>query len=334
LRLPGRWRAAVAPRLRMLVLALADRCDQRCIHCDIWRGTAQASLTRDERLRVVDDAVSAGVDQALLTGGEPLLSADLWPVADRLAAGGARLLLATNGMLLAPHAAEVARRFAEVYVSLDGASPATHDRLRGVAAFERLAQGVAALRRASPRPMLVARCALHSGNLDELEAVVAGARSLGFDHASFLALDAHSTAFGGDPAARRALLPGAGQVGRFEAAIARLEARGELADGFVLEGPAKLRGLARHLEASAGRRAHERPACDAPWWSLVVDADGAVRPCFFHEPIGEAREGLTQLRTSDRYRAALAAIRAPNPTCQSCVCPKRAGVGILARAWA
>jgi hypothetical protein len=65
-----------------------------------------------------------------------------------------------------------------------------------------------------------------------------------------------------------------------------------------------------------------------------VDADGGVRPCFFHERVGEAREGLTRLRASERYRAALAAIRAANPTCQSCVCPKRAGVGLLARAWA
>lgn len=334
MRLAPRWRGAFAPRLRMLVLAVADRCDQRCVHCDIWRGTSRAPLTLEERLGVVDEALRAGIDQALLTGGEPLVSADLWPVAERLAAGGARLLLATNGMLLARHAAQVARRFAEVYVSLDGARPATHDRLRGVAAFERLAEGVAALRSASPRPMLIARCALHAGNLDELEAVVSTARSLGFDHASFLALDAHSPAFGGDAAARRALLPSAEQVARFGAAVARLDARGALTDGFVLESAAKLRRLARHLDASAGRRPHERPDCDAPWWSLVVDADGGVRPCFFHERIGEAREGLTRLRASERYRAALSAIRAPNPTCQSCVCPKRAGVGLLARAWA
>jgi MoaA/NifB/PqqE/SkfB family radical SAM enzyme len=318
----------------MLVLAVADRCDQRCVHCDIWRGPSRPSLTLETRLRVVDEALAAGVDQALLTGGEPLLSRDLWPIAERLAAGGARLTLATNGMLLARHAAEVARRFAEVYVSLDGARPASHDRLRGARAFERLAGGIAALRRVSPRPTLVARCALHAGNLDELEAIVASARSLGFDHASFLALDARSAAFGGDPVARQALLPPAERVARFEADLARMEAGGALADGFVLEDAAKLRRLARHLDASAGRRAHQRPSCDAPWWSLVVDADGGVRPCFFHQPIGEAREGLTQLRASERYRGTLAAIRAANPTCESCVCPKRGGVGFMARAWA
>jgi len=100
---------ARARRLRLLVLAVADRCDQRCRHCQIWQGTDAPALTREERLRVVDDALAAGASEALLTGGEPLLSADLWPVAERLRAGGARLMLATNGMLLERYAADVAR---------------------------------------------------------------------------------------------------------------------------------------------------------------------------------------------------------------------------------
>ncbi len=31
-------------------------------------------------------------------------------------------------------------------------------------------------------------------------------------------------------------------------------------------------------------------ACNAPWMSVVIEADGVVRPCFFHEPIGNIRE--------------------------------------------
>jgi hypothetical protein len=66
----------------------------------------------------------------------------------------------------------------------------------------------------------------------------------------------------------------------------------------------------------------------------MVEADGRVRPCFFHEAVGESREGLGALRASARYAAALQAIRAPNATCERCVCPKRRGLGPLARAWA
>jgi MoaA/NifB/PqqE/SkfB family radical SAM enzyme len=312
-------------RLRLLVLALSDRCDQRCAHCQIHLGPAggRAPLSLAERLRVVEEALAAGAREALLTGGEPLISPDLWPVARRLAQGGARLMLATNGLRLERHAREVAELFDEVYVSLDGATPATHDALRGVASFDRVVAGVAAVKRARPGVRLVARATLHAGNLAEFEAMLPAARAAGFDHLSFLPLDASSEAFGGQPEARRALVPEAAAVDALEASIRSLAAAGALDGGFVLETPAKLLRLARHLRASRGAARFERPECDAPWWSSVVDVDGALRPCFFHAPVGDAREGLAALRGSARYGAALQAIAAPNPVCERCVCPKR-----------
>lgn len=318
-------------RLRLLVLAVADRCNQACVHCDIWRGSGRAALGLDQRLALADEAVALGVESVLLTGGEPLLSADLWPVAERLRAGGVRLLLATNGMLLERHAAAVGRLFREVYLSLDGASPATHDGLRGVPAWSRLGAGVAALRAAAPDIRVVARCTLHAGNLHEVPDVVAAARALGATAVSFLPLDASSDAFGGDPRARRALVPTAAQVAAFEASVDRLAAAGALEGGFVLEDAPKLRRLARHLRASAGEAPFERPPCDAPRWSMVVEADGSVRPCFFHAPLGAAREGLRALRSSPRYAAALLGIEGPNATCERCVCPKKRERPLLER---
>jgi len=318
-----------APALRLLVLAVSDHCDQRCAHCQIWMGPRAPALSRAERLRVVEEALAAGIEEALLTGGEPLLAPDLWPVAERLRAGGARLMLATNGMRLVRHAREVGALFAEVYVSLDGATPSTHDGLRGVSAFAQLAAGVAALRACAPGVRITARSTLHARNLHELEAMVEATRRLGVHHVSFLALDASSSAFGGMPEARAALVPDASAVAAFVEAVGRLEAAGALDGGFVLESAEKLRRLARHLDASAGRRAFEPPACDAPRWSVVVEADGRVRPCFFHAPVGDARAGLAVVRGGAAYRAALHAIRRPNPVCARCVCPKKRAGGRL-----
>ena len=52
---------------------------------------------------------------------------------------------------------------------------------------------------------------------------------------------------------------------------------------------------------------------------------GRARPCFFHEPMGDAREGLAALRAAPGYRRRLRAIRAANPVCARCVCPKHLG---------
>jgi len=313
---------ARARRLRLLVLAVADRCDQRCRHCQIWQGTDAPALTLAERLRVVEEALAGGASEALLTGGEPLLSSDLWPVAERLRAGGARLMLATNGMLLERYAAEVARLFDEVYVSLDGPSAAVHDAQRGVPAWDRVAAGVRALRALSPRPRIVARSVLHAGTIDALVETIAAARSLGVDQVSFLPLDAASDAFGAQPSVRAELVPTAAQVVGFEAAVRAL---GTSADGFVAERPEKLLRFAQHLRASAGAIPFERPPCDAPWWSVVVEADGALRPCFFQPAVGDARAGLAAVRRGPAYRDALRQIRRPNDACARCVCPKRRG---------
>ncbi len=323
--------------LRLLVLAVSDRCDQRCAHCQIWMGPPaghQRSLTLDQRLTVVEEALAMGIEECLLTGGEPLLSADLWPIAERLRRAGVRALLSTNGLLLAAYAPEVAGLFAEVYVSLDGASPESHDALRGVPSLARVAAGVAALRAFDSRPLLVARATLHARNLGEFPGLSKTACRLGFDHASFLPLDVASTAFGGRPEARHALVPTSDQIEAFSKAIDGLERSGGFRDGFILESPRKLRRLAAHLRASAGLADFEAPACDAPWWSSVVEADGATKPCFFHASVGHAGDGLRRARGSEAYRRTLAAVRRGNATCDACVCPKRRGISMRERLFA
>jgi MoaA/NifB/PqqE/SkfB family radical SAM enzyme len=313
--------------MRLLVLELSDRCDQRCTHCSIWEGppVAATRLTLAERLKVVDDALADGAREALITGGEPLLSEDLWPVAARLRVGGARLMLATNGMQLERHAAEVARLFHEVYVSLDGADAATHDGARGAASFARVVAGIAALRRLAPRPAVVVRSTVHADNIDQLADTIATVRRIGADHVSFLPVDVSSPAFGGSPARRQPLVPTAEQVRHLHAIVDQLEADGQLGDGFVLESAARLRRLAAHLAAAGGVGTFARPRCDAPRWSSVVGVDGTVRPCFFHAAVGDVRPGLRAVRASRVYGDALRTIEQSNPTCARCVCPKWRG---------
>jgi Fe-coproporphyrin III synthase len=215
--------------------------------------------------------------------------------------------------------------FDEVYVSLDGPNAAVHDAQRGVAAFSRVAVGVAALRAIAPALPVVARSVLHAGSIDVFRETIAAARDLGCGHVSFLPIDTSSDAFGGRVGERVRLLPSGDQVSRFERLLDTFEQEGGFRDGFVSETPAKLRRFARHLRASAGDGVFERPACDAPWWSSVVEADGSLRPCFFHAPVGDVRDGLAALRQGDRYRRALAGIRGTNETCARCVCPKQRG---------
>jgi radical SAM protein with 4Fe4S-binding SPASM domain len=60
--------------------------------------------------------------------------------------------------------------------------------------------------------------------------------------------------------------------------------------------------------------------------SVVIEADGAVRPCFFHDAVGSVRH--TTLRTLvetnlPAFRAVLS--MADNPVCERCVCSLKVG---------
>jgi radical SAM protein with 4Fe4S-binding SPASM domain len=92
---------------------------------------------------------------------------------------------------------------------------------------------------------------------------------------------------------------------------------------FVLESPAKLRKIAHHFRCRLGMAQAESPLCNAPWTSAVVEADGTVRPCFFHAPIGRIASGasLADILNGPQAIAFRASLDiAANPVCRQCVC--------------
>jgi len=92
--------------------------------------------------------------------------------------------------------------------------------------------------------------------------------------------------------------------------------------GFILESPEKLRRIVRHFKAHLGLVEPVAPRCNAPWVSAVLESDGTVRPCFFHEPIGNVTtQSLIEVLNSPRaveFRESLQI--AENPICRRCVC--------------
>jgi cyclic pyranopterin phosphate synthase len=123
-------------------VSVTDRCNFRCGYCmprDLF-GAAHAFLPRSEILtfeeitRLVQVFQGLGARKVRLTGGEPLLRADI----DRLVAMLAALPdldvgLTTNGSLLAAHAGSLATAgLHRVTVSLDALDDATFERMNDV----------------------------------------------------------------------------------------------------------------------------------------------------------------------------------------------------------
>jgi MoaA/NifB/PqqE/SkfB family radical SAM enzyme len=102
---------------------------------------------------------------------------------------------------------------------------------------------------------------------------------------------------------------------------------GDFASGFVAEPPHKLRRLPQYYAAQLGLAEFPEVRCNAPWASAVVEADGAVRPCFFHRSVGNIREtSLRQIMANDMVAFRRGLDVAEDATCRRCVCSLQFGL--------
>lgn len=132
----GRWAGYCRPT--SIVILLTERCNARCVHCDIWknRGPEEAPTVDQWKTVLSDLRRWLGPVQTTLSGGEALLK----PFATELVAYGSSIGLfmefLTHGYWLEHSRIEqlaIANPW-RVTISLDGLG-ATHSRIRGRTGF-------------------------------------------------------------------------------------------------------------------------------------------------------------------------------------------------------
>ena len=181
---PGGIPAHPVPPPRLIAWELTRRCPLRCRHC---RAAAQDrpypdELTTADCRAVLDNIAAFARPTIILTGGEPLLRDDVYDLARRGHDLGLRLVIAVCGALLDDSAA---RRLKDagvacLSISLDGATPASHDAFRGVpGAFAAARAALETARRHGLNVQINTTISRH--NLDELPDLLRLAESLGAD---------------------------------------------------------------------------------------------------------------------------------------------------------
>jgi MoaA/NifB/PqqE/SkfB family radical SAM enzyme len=324
----GEWtnRTFVLP---VVVFFPTSRCNSRCVSCDWWKCSGAGDLTLKEIEAVADALPSLGTRIVLFSGGEPLLRPEVFDAAAMFKENDITLHLHTSGVLLERTAADVARVFSRVIVSLDASTEVLYQAVRGVAALTATERGVARLQRLAPQTPITARATLHRWNFRELPRLIDHARAMALDGISFLPADVFSSAFGREfPARIETLALDADETAEFtelveETISSHLD---DFASGFVAESPDKLRRLPQYYSALRGNGRFPSVSCNAPYMSAVIEADGSVRPCFFHQTVGSVRlEPLSSIvkRNLPAFRESLSIDS--NPVCTRCVCSMKTG---------
>lgn len=318
----------VLRHLPILVIHAHSSCNCRCIMCDIWKNKDSRVFRVSDLKAQLDSIRRLGVRWIVFSGGEPLMNPELPQLCEILNERGIRLTLLSTGLLLKKYAAMVAESFNDVIVSLDG-PPAVHDAIRRVeGAFVLLQAGVHALRAQRPDILITARTTVQKANHACLWETAQSAKALSLDGISFLAVDVTSMAFNRTlvwPVSRQAeMCLTISELAVLENQIAKLirSGAGRLGTCFVAESPKKLLRIARHFRVQLGLERPESPLCNAPWVSAVIEADGSVRPCFFHPPMGNLRETTleTIVNGSTGYNFRRNLDIPNNVTCRNCVC--------------
>ncbi|MCH7685236.1 MAG: GTP 3',8-cyclase MoaA [Planctomycetes bacterium] len=137
-----------------LRISVTDRCNIRCFYCmpETVRFLPRAEiLTYEEIERLVRVVAQMGVNKLRITGGEPLVRAELPRLIEMLAAvpGIRDIALTTNGTLMAEQAQALKDAgLGRLNISLDGLSEETFRKISRREGLDRVLDGIFAAKRA------------------------------------------------------------------------------------------------------------------------------------------------------------------------------------------
>jgi cyclic pyranopterin phosphate synthase len=181
-----------------LRISVTDRCNLRCTYCmteDVEFLPRGQLLTFEEIHRFAHVAATLGVDKIRLTGGEPLLRADLPRLVAMLVAipGVKDVGLTTNGLLLAKLAEPLFDAgLRRLNVSLDTLDPEQFRRIARRDGLEQVLDGLAAAKRLGFGPIKLNAVAMKGVNEDQLVPLARFCRAEGFEmrYIEFMPLEA------------------------------------------------------------------------------------------------------------------------------------------------
>jgi len=260
----------------------------------------------------------------VMSGGEALLNKNFFKLCAILKQQNISISLLSTGLTLKQHAAQIIQWVDDVIVSLDG-DEALHDAIRNInGAFNKLREGVAAIRAINPDYKITGRCVIHRLNFRNWENIISAAKSIGLNQMSFLPADVSSEAFnrqnGWTEPRQHEILLSPNELPELQAVISRITSEPDTS--FIAESKPKLQNIYNYYAAFYNLGSFPYKKCNAPWVSTVVEADGSVRPCFFHGVIGNIHDSSLEaiLNSTEAVNFRKTLDMDHNDVCVKCVC--------------
>jgi mycofactocin radical SAM maturase len=159
-----------------LTWELTYACNLACVHCLSSSGRRDPrELSTEECRAVIDELERMQVFYVNIGGGEPTVRKDFWDLLDYATAHRVGVKFSTNGSRIT---AEIATRLAaddyvDVQISLDGATAAVNDRVRGLGSYDTAIQAMGNLQAAGMQNFKISVVVTREnvGQLDDFKAL-------------------------------------------------------------------------------------------------------------------------------------------------------------------
>ena len=200
-----------------LLAELTHRCPLGCPYCSnpTKYGLVKDELSSDEWRRIFDEAGELGVLHALLSGGEPLLRADLADLIAAACCSGLYTNLITSGLGLTPRRVESLKRAGldSVQISFQSDEAGIADWVAGVPAHTAKIKAARLIHELGL--LLTINVVIHRHNIDRVASIIELADSLGASRLELANVQFYGWAFWN----RSSLLPSLAQIQKAEAVI-------------------------------------------------------------------------------------------------------------------
>ena len=315
--------------LPIVILMPHSACNCRCVMCDIWKGNHNLQQLKEEDVNSLLSALKKlGTQQVLMSGGEAMLNPNFFRFCEILKRQKIKITLLSTGITIKKNAALLIKWVDDIIVSLDG-DEMLHDAIRNIpGAFNKMREGIAALRLLNPHFKISGRTVIHKLNFHNWPGIIDAAKEIGLDSISFLPADTSSTAFNRETPwnedRQYEILLAKADLAALKQITDKLliQYEADFGNHFIAESPEKIKKIYSYYAAHYGLNAFPYKKCNAPWVSAVIEADGTVRPCFFHKGYGNIKSGsLDNIINSEEattFRKNLDMDK--NETCLKCVC--------------
>jgi len=297
--------------------------------CDIWKDNKNLKqLTEKDIQGLLSSLRKFGTREVVMSGGEALLNPNFFRFCEILHRQNIKISLLSTGLTLKRNAEQLLLWVDNIIVSLDG-NEGTHDRIRNIPhAFQKLKEGIQHIKSIEPEFRITARTVIHKLNFKYWNLIIDSAKEIGLNQVSFLPADVSSHAFNREilwsEKRQHEILLEQSELPELQNIIERIieDYHSDFESHFIAESAVKLRKIYHYYAAFYHLNPFPYKKCNAPWVSTVIEADGTVRPCFFHAPIGNIRnhslEKILNSKESIQFRKDLDVDS--NSTCIRCVC--------------